>query len=126
MHSCCPPPLTPGGCWTPSRRRWTAPARRSCPWIRTGHGSVGVPAEVAVVIATSGSTGVPKGVQLAADALLYSARASLDRIGARAGERWLCPLPASHVAGLGILTRSLVSGTIPVVAQPLRDEADLP
>ena len=92
----------------------------------TGHGSVGVPAEVAVVIATSGSTGEPKGVQLAAGALLHSARASLDRIGARAGERWLCPLPASHVAGLGILTRSLVSGTIPVVAQPLRDEADLP
>jgi O-succinylbenzoic acid--CoA ligase len=86
---------------------------------------VGVPAEVAVVIATSGSTGEPKGVQLAAGALLHSARASLDRIGARAGERWLCPLPASHVGGLGILTRSLVSGTTPVVAQPLRDEADL-
>ena len=79
-----------------------------------------------MVIATSGSTGEPKGVQLAAGALLHSARASLDRIGARAGERWLCPLPASHVAGLGILTRSLVSGTAPVVAQPLRDEADLP
>ena len=78
-----------------------------------------------MVIATSGSTGEPKGVQLTAGALLHSARASLDRIGARAGERWLCPLPASHVAGLGILTRSLVSGTTPVVAQPLRDEADL-
>src|SRR5262249_32758849 len=58
-------------------------------------------------------------------ALLPSARASRDRIGARAGERWLCPLPASHVAGLGILTRSLVSGTTPVVAQPLPDDADL-
>ena len=90
-----------------------------------GHGGVGVPAEVAVVIATSGSTGEPKGVQLTAGALLHSARASLDRIGARPGERWLCPLPASHVAGLGILTRSLVSGSVPVVAQPLRDEADL-
>ena len=90
-----------------------------------GHGGVGVPAEVAVVIATSGSTGEPKGVQLAAGALLHSARASLDRIGARAGERWLCPLPASHVAGLGILTRSLVSGTTPEVAQPLRDQTDL-
>jgi O-succinylbenzoic acid--CoA ligase len=90
-----------------------------------GHGSVGVPAEVAVVIATSGSTGEPKGVLLTAGALLHSARASLDRIGARSGERWLCPLPASHVAGLGILTRSLVSGSIPVVAQPLRDEANL-
>ncbi len=90
-----------------------------------GPGAVGVPAGVAVVIATSGSTGEPKGVQLAASAMLHSARASLDRIGARTGERWLCPLPASHVAGLGILVRSLISGTTPVVAQPLREEMDL-
>jgi len=84
-------------------------------------GGAGVPAGTAVVIATSGSTGEPKGVQLAAGALLHSARASLDRIGARAGERWLCPLPVSHVAGLGVLVRSLVGGTTPVVAQRLED-----
>ncbi len=90
-----------------------------------GHGSRNgnIPAEVAVVIATSGSTGEPKGAQLAAGALLHSARASLDRIGARAGERWLCPLPTSHVAGLGILVRSLVSGTTPVVVPRLDDGA---
>jgi len=101
-------------------RRWRRPGTAG-----TGRGgaSVGVPAEVAVVIATSGSTGEPKGAQLAAGALLRSARASLDRIGARAGERWLCPLPTSHVAGLGILVRSLVSGTTPVVARRLEDAA---
>jgi O-succinylbenzoic acid--CoA ligase len=88
---------------------------------RTGPGA-GVPAGTAVVIATSGSTGEPKGVQLAATALLHSARASLDRIGARAGERWLCPLPVSHVAGLGVLVRSLVCETSPVVVQRLEDE----
>jgi o-succinylbenzoate---CoA ligase len=87
-----------------------------------GAGAASVPAEVAVVIATSGSTGEPKGAQLAASALLHSARASLDRIGARAGERWLCPLPTSHVAGLGILVRSLVSGTTPVVTERLPDD----
>ena len=102
-------------------RRW----RPADPSPATGPGAAGVPAEVAVVIATSGSTGEPKGVQLAASAMLHSARASLDRIGARPGERWLCPLPASHVAGLGILVRSLISGTTPVVAQPLREEMDL-
>src|SRR5215472_14433296 len=69
----------------------------------------------AVVVATSGSTGQPKGAQLSAAALLHSARASLGRIGARPGERWLCPLPTSHIAGLGVLVRSLVSGTDPVV-----------
>jgi o-succinylbenzoate---CoA ligase len=78
-----------------------------------------LPDGTAVVIATSGSTGEPKGVQLSADALLASARASLDRIGARTGTRWLCPLPTSHIAGLGVLVRSLVSGTDPVVVDRL-------
>jgi o-succinylbenzoate---CoA ligase len=79
----------------------------------------GVDPEVAVVIATSGSTGLPKGTQLSAAALLASARSSLDRIGARPGDRWLCCLPPSHVAGLQVLVRSLVAGTAPVVADGL-------
>jgi o-succinylbenzoate---CoA ligase len=78
-----------------------------------------LPDGTAVVIATSGSTGEPKGVQLSAGALLASARASLDRIGASPGTRWLCPLPTSHIAGLGILVRSIVSGTTPVVVDRL-------
>jgi O-succinylbenzoic acid--CoA ligase len=79
----------------------------------------GVPPEVAVVIATSGSTGAPKGAQLSAAALLHSARASLDRIGAGPGGRWLCTLPTSHIAGLGVLVRSLVAGTEPVIRERL-------
>jgi O-succinylbenzoic acid--CoA ligase len=75
------------------------------------------PAEgTAVVIVTSGSTGRPKGVELSAAALLHSARASLDRIGARPGERWLCCLPVSHIAGIQVLVRSLVAGTVPVIS----------
>ncbi len=74
----------------------------------------------AVVIGTSGSTGPPKGVELSAAALLHSARASLARIGARPGERWLCCLPVTHVAGIQVLVRSLVGGTEPVLA----DRAD--
>ena len=77
----------------------------------------GVAEGTAVVVGTSGSTGVPKGVELSAAALRHSARASLDRVGARAGERWLCCLPATHVAGLAVLVRSLVSGTEPVLAE---------
>jgi O-succinylbenzoic acid--CoA ligase len=75
----------------------------------------GVRPEVAAVIATSGSTGQPKGTELSAAALLASARASLRRIGARPGERWLCCLPTSHVAGIGVLVRSLVAGAAPAV-----------
>jgi o-succinylbenzoate---CoA ligase len=70
----------------------------------------------AVIIGTSGSTGTSKGVQLSAAALLHSARASLARIGARPGERWLCCLPGTNIAGLQVLVRSLVSGADPVLA----------
>jgi O-succinylbenzoic acid--CoA ligase len=87
--------------------------------VRSGQ-EKGVAEGTAVVVATSGSTGVPKGVELSAAALLYSARASLARIGARPGERWLCCLPATYIAGLQVLVRSLVSGTDPVLA----DRAD--
>ncbi len=77
----------------------------------------GVAEGTAVIVGTSGSTGAPKGVELSAAALRHSARASLARVGARPGERWLCCLPATHVAGLQVLVRSLVSGTEPVLAE---------
>jgi O-succinylbenzoic acid--CoA ligase len=79
-------------------------------------GQPGVAADTAVIIGTSGSTGEPKGVELSAAALRHSARASLARAGARPGQRWLVCLPVSHVAGLQVLVRSLVSGTEPVIA----------
>jgi len=94
--------------WRPGDSRGAAP----------GSGA-DLPDGTAVVVATSGSTGEPKGVQLGARALRASARASLDRIGAAPGARWLCPLPTSHIAGLGVLVRSLISGTTPVVVDRL-------
>ncbi len=96
---------------------------------RARSGQPGVAADTAVIIGTSGSTGEPKGVELSAAALTHSARASLRRAGARPGERWLACLPASHVAGLQVLVRSLVSETEPAVAarataEAVRDAAD--
>ena len=96
------------GRWRPDASRPAAP----------GSGA-DLPDGTAVVIATSGSSGEPKGVQLSAGALRASARASLDRIGADRGARWLCPLPTSHIAGLGVLIRSLVTETVPVVVDGL-------
>jgi len=84
---------------------------RSSPGI-----SLGVAPDTAVIITTSGSTGEPKGVELSAAALSHSARATLARLGARPGERWLLCLPPSHVAGLQVLVRSLISGTERAVA----------
>ncbi|MFJ2032165.1 AMP-binding protein [Streptosporangium sp. NPDC087985] len=92
--------------------------------VRREHG-VGVSPEVAVVIATSGTTGIPKGVQLSAAALRASAAASLSRLDARPGERWLCCLPPSHVSGLQVLVRSLLSETEPIVHDGFSPEAVL-
>jgi len=66
-----------------------------------------------VVVATSGSSGAPKGVLLSASALLASASATHDRLGGPG--RWLLALPAQHVAGLQVLVRSLIARTEPVV-----------
>ncbi len=116
--------FTPAAIQTPEgTKRWphAGPAAPAGP---AGGGTV--PADVAVVIATSGSTGEPKGVQLPAAALLHSARASLAAIGAGPGARWMCALPPSHIAGLGVLVRSLVAGTTPVITERLDPaQADL-
>jgi o-succinylbenzoate---CoA ligase len=79
-------------------------------------GADGLSPDTALVIATSGSTGQPKGTELSAAALRASAAASLRRVGAGPGERWLCCLPTFHIAGAQVLVRSLLSGTTPVVA----------
>ena len=82
----------------------------------------GVAEDTAVVIATSGSTGEPKGVELSAAALSHSARASLARLGPADGKDaggWLCCLPVTHVAGLQVLVRSLLSSSERTVAPTL-------
>lgn len=72
--------------------------------------------DVAVVVATSGTTGVPKGAMLSAAALTASADATHARLGGPG--RWLLALPAHHVAGLQVLVRSVVAGTAPVAIAP--------
>jgi O-succinylbenzoic acid--CoA ligase len=85
--------------------------------------SPGISADTAVIITTSGSTGEPKGVELSAAALTHSAGASLARVGARPGDRWLLCLPASHVAGVQVMVRSLLSGTELALAPTATAEA---
>ncbi|WP_410656731.1 o-succinylbenzoate--CoA ligase [Amycolatopsis sp. lyj-112] len=73
------------------------------------------PAEpgTAVIIATSGSTGEPKGVLLSAAALAASAHATHARLGGPG--HWLLATPAQYIGGLQVLVRSLLAGTTPVV-----------
>ncbi|MBD0323887.1 MAG: o-succinylbenzoate--CoA ligase [Aldersonia sp.] len=68
---------------------------------------------VALVVATSGTTGVPKGAMLSASALRASGHATHTFL---AGDgAWLLALPAHHIAGLQVLLRSLLAGTDPTV-----------
>ena len=70
-----------------------------------------VPEGTAVVIATSGSSGIPKRVVLSAAALRASAAATAARIGSG---QWMLALPAAYIAGVQVLGRSLLAGIDPV------------
>ncbi len=66
-----------------------------------------------LVVVTSGSTGGGRGVLLPAAALRASGEATHDRLGGPGG--WLLALPVSAIAGLQVLCRSLLAGTVPTV-----------
>jgi O-succinylbenzoic acid--CoA ligase len=82
-----------------------------------------VPSPVALVVATSGSSGGPKEVGITAKALLASAKASNEFLGSRVGQVWSLLLPLTHVAGINVLVRSLELGTTPI---DLRDAKEYP
>ncbi|MFG6504684.1 AMP-binding protein [Microbacterium sp. P05] len=71
-----------------------------------------VPPGTALVVTTSGSTGVPKSVVLSRNALTAGALATAARVGEGA---WLLALPAGYIAGAQVLVRSLVSGHEPAI-----------
>lgn len=74
-------------------------------------------------MATSGTTGAPKGVILTHRALEASAGATNHRLGIDPGsDRWLACLPLAHMGGLGVVVRALASGTpVTVAARPDAD-----
>ena len=66
----------------------------------------------ALVVATSGSSGEPRGVVLTHDGVGASARASSERLGVDATRHsWLACLPVAHVGGLSVVTRALLTDT---------------
>ena len=69
----------------------------------------------AVVVHTSGTSGVPKPVELTYGNWLWSALGSAVALGHDPQERWLCALPLSHVGGLSIVLRSAIAGTTALI-----------
>jgi o-succinylbenzoate---CoA ligase len=90
--------------------RGRGPAVAPSPLAFTGP----LPDGTALVLRTSGSTGLPREVALSATALVASARATHERLGGSG--QWLLTLPPTHVAGLQVVLRSVVAGTTLVTA----------
>lgn len=72
-----------------------------------------VSSRTALLVSTTGSSGVAKEIALSASELLNSARASNKYLGAEFGSTWSLLLPLNHIAGINVLIRSLELGTSP-------------
>jgi O-succinylbenzoic acid--CoA ligase len=84
----------------------------------------GEPAEpgTAAVVATSGTGGAPKAVELGADAVGAAALAVSTALDAGDGDGWLCCLPLHGVAGLAVVARAWHTG-LPVEVHERFDPA---
>lgn len=69
-------------------------------------------------VATSGSTGAPRLVQLSRRAWRASAEASAQNLGWEPHDRWLLCLPLAHTGGLSIVTRCLLARRAVVLFEP--------
>ena len=62
-----------------------------------------------------GTTGAPQAVALTLGNIQANALGCAVALGHDRRERWLCPLPLSHVGGLMVLLRSAIYGTTAVL-----------
>ncbi len=69
-----------------------------------------LPHAEALIIATSGSEGLPKAVVLTHGALAAAAQASTATLPLAPGDVWLDCLPLNHIGGLAILWRCFAAG----------------
>ena len=81
--------------------------------------------DVALIIATSGSTGDPKAVMLTHANLAAAVRCSAARTPLGAGDRWLACLPLYHIGGFSILTRCAEAGATAVLTSRFEPDAIL-
>lgn len=81
--------------------------------------SLDIPTDTATIVTSSGTTGDPKVVVLAASALHASADGAHAYLAATSSDRWLLALPLHHVAGQSVVWRSRRLGHDPVVQDGL-------
>lgn len=73
-----------------------------------------VPAGVALVLATSGSTSDPAGVLLPGRSLLAAAAGMATALGSAGGHAWVAALPLHHAGGVLVAVRAVAAGA-PIV-----------
>ena len=81
---------------------------------------------IACVVESSGSTGIPKRISISTEALLHAAKTGQERLGPWG--QWLLALPINFIAGQQVLMRSLLADQQPVImntALPFTAEAFL-
>ncbi|NNN12934.1 MAG: AMP-binding protein [Acidimicrobiaceae bacterium] len=71
----------------------------------------------ALVITTSGTTSNPKAVVHTMENLRTSALAISSRLSTTTNDHWICSLPISHIGGMSVITRSLLTNTAVTVLE---------
>ncbi len=61
-------------------------------------------------VKTSGSTGIPKNIEVKKSTMIFSAKQSSDYFQFRTNEKWLLCVPASFIGGQMFLVRAILSG----------------
>ncbi|MGW0186894.1 class I adenylate-forming enzyme family protein [Streptomyces sp. NPDC003362] len=78
-------------------------------WVRRGDGVSGT-TSTKLIMLTSGSVGVPKGVALGEAGVRANALATVDRLGLHPGDRGITSLPLHYAYGLSVLHSLLAAG----------------
>lgn len=75
----------------------------------------------ALIIFTSGSSGVSRPAVLSYGNLYYNAHGSNANIRVHSNDRWLLNLPTSHVSGIGIIFRCMLAGASIILPESAED-----
>jgi len=101
------------------------PAERGAALRAVDRGATALPADTALIVLTSGTTGEPRPAVLTRGALIASAAASAANLGWQDDDCWLLAMPIARVGGLSILTRCLIARRTVALASGF-DAAQLP